>query len=326
MDLDKLFTITQYQSTRITIPIYRHSAPCSSSSHNHHHSAVSSSSSSLLHSTNNTTNDDTTSNNNENQLSFELYTSPAACTDYDLTGQILWPVSKLLAYYIASQVGQDALFSSSSGTNIVELGSGCGFASIVAAFVSPPNTEIIVTDGNELVLDLVQKNLTLNFPQENNNINKVSARQLIWGNYSQCHELLNSFRNNAGKVDHVITADVVQWPAVIEPLLHTVKFFLWYSCSKQACFILGIVNRANDTYRMFFDIATTLGFTFTKIHPKFFLKNGIIPTCCQETGHETEIYKLVLTNRKDEPILMNQNKKEDVMVGTNYENTLSLPC
>jgi|NOAtaT_6_FD_contig_51_1202599_length_851_multi_2_in_0_out_0_2 hypothetical protein len=30
---------------------------------------------------------------NENYLVFQLFCSPSACTDYDLTGQIVWPVS-----------------------------------------------------------------------------------------------------------------------------------------------------------------------------------------------------------------------------------------
>jgi hypothetical protein len=36
------------------------------------------------------------------KLSIELWHSPAACTDPDLTGQILWPVSRLLSYYLAN--------------------------------------------------------------------------------------------------------------------------------------------------------------------------------------------------------------------------------
>jgi hypothetical protein len=65
MDLDQLFTVTDYKTTTIRIP-------CGSLD----------------------------SNESENEqeyltkeLSIDLFNSQAASTDYDLTGQILWPVS-----------------------------------------------------------------------------------------------------------------------------------------------------------------------------------------------------------------------------------------
>jgi hypothetical protein len=64
--LDQLFTITDYQAATILIP-------CPSISTEEELDAKEEQSSS--------------------ELSIELFYSPAASTDYDLTGQIIWPVS-----------------------------------------------------------------------------------------------------------------------------------------------------------------------------------------------------------------------------------------
>jgi hypothetical protein len=66
MDLCQLFTITDYVATTICIPCH----PISTEE-----------------------DDDAKDEQSSNELSIELFYSPAASTDYDLTGQIIWPVS-----------------------------------------------------------------------------------------------------------------------------------------------------------------------------------------------------------------------------------------
>lgn len=51
--------------------------------------------------------------------------SDAASTDYDLTGQIVWPVSIFLAHFIASN---PHLYQHKT---LVELGAGCGLPGTV---------------------------------------------------------------------------------------------------------------------------------------------------------------------------------------------------
>lgn len=66
MDLDKLFTITDYKAATILIPC----PPISREEE-----------------------EDAKDEQSPNELSIKLFYSPAASTDYDLTGQIIWPVS-----------------------------------------------------------------------------------------------------------------------------------------------------------------------------------------------------------------------------------------
>jgi hypothetical protein len=66
MDLDQLFTITDYEAATILIP-----CPLIGTEEE----------------------DGAKDEQSSNELSIKLFYSPAASTDYDLTGQIIWPVS-----------------------------------------------------------------------------------------------------------------------------------------------------------------------------------------------------------------------------------------
>jgi hypothetical protein len=66
MDLEQLFTVTDYRSATLLIP-----CPPSTGTEEENEKYEQCS----------------------DELSIELFYSPAASTDYDLTGQILWPVS-----------------------------------------------------------------------------------------------------------------------------------------------------------------------------------------------------------------------------------------
>lgn len=278
MDLDLLFTNTEYKTTTVTIPCHASDDSC------------------------------------DHVLSIDIASSPSASTDYDLTGQILWPVSNLLGHYLASQVGQEQV----QNRRVVELGAGCGLPGLVASMYAE---KVILTDGNEIVLDLLQKNVDL--CQANNNQSCPIFPSLFkWGDRTQCHELLQSM----GHVDVVVAADVVQWPAVVEPLLHTIKALLWNSKAKEPSLLLGIVNRASSTYDLFFQLAKQLGFSCRQVMPEEYLKDGLVPASSQEHGgRKTEIHQIILTDRSQPPILL-EAQGEDVILGQGYENTCFLPC
>lgn len=279
MDLDLLFTNTEYRTTTVTIP-------CHASDDSSDHDDV---------------------------LSIDIASSPSASTDYDLTGQILWPVSNLLGHYLASQVGQEQV----QNRRVVELGAGCGLPGLVAARYAE---KVVLTDGNEIVMDLLRQNVDL--CQPNNLSCPISNSLFKWGDRSQCHELLQSM----GHVDVVVAADVVQWPAVIEPLLHTIKALLWNSKAKEPCLLLGVVNRASSTYDLFFQLAKQLGFSCRQVMPEEYLKDGQVPVSSQEHGgRKTEIHHIILTDRSQPPILL-ETEGEDVILGQGYENTCFLPC
>ena len=60
---------------------------------------------------------------------------------------------------------------------ILELGAGAGLSGLVAAKLSRDASSCILTDNNERVLDLLQSNIQLNFPNDCNYLNYIFASE-----------------------------------------------------------------------------------------------------------------------------------------------------
>lgn len=73
--------------------------------------------------------------------------------DYDLTGQTIWPAAQMLADYLADNI--ERLQNCSCAC---ELGAGLGLVGLFAAQACP----VIMTDHNEVVLRVMNKNAVLN--------------------------------------------------------------------------------------------------------------------------------------------------------------------
>ena len=360
MDLDQLFTNTDYITVSITLPCHRQSdsqtfmysrnewienehieAICDNNKSNNNRNNSNNNNYNNNNDRNNnddtsidivrmnTRNDETGVVSQENDhkspaedhvssMTVEVDCSQAASTDYDLTGQILWPVSVLLSHYITSNRGQDLL----KGRHVVELGAGCGLPGLVAAHFA---NRVLLTDGNDVVLDLLTRNankgrMIMSTSEYSGGV--VKAAKLQWGNRIHWMQVMDTMNGN---VDIVIAADVIQWPAVVEPFLHTVKAVLWDSRAKVPTLVLGIVNRAQTTYDLFFTLAKELGFSWAKVPAEAFLKDGVLPKSCQEFGgRSTEIFEVVLLDRSVYPIL--HSHTQNVTLGMTFENTPFLPC
>jgi len=251
-------------------------------------------------------------------IEVEFHASLAASTDFDLTGQILWPVSTLLSYFLASQKGQEII----SGKRIVELGSGVGLPGLVSAHFAK---NVVLTDGNDVVMELLQTNA--NFVHKDVNRAELHTVKFIWGDCESLEKVLNLIES----ADVVIAADVVQWPSVIEPLLNSVKALLWddgRKSDKKRIFLLGIVKRATSTSDQFFKFAADLGFEWEKIEMSDFLHDGVVPPCCKESGGRvSELFCLRLTDLTTQPFLFapKSENNSDTTLGKNYQNC-GLPC
>ena len=90
----------------------------------------------------------------------KFFASPAASTDYDLTGQVLWPGAKFLGFYLVSN---KHLFEDKI---ILEVGSGSGLCGLVCSQIAK---QTMLTDGNDIVMRLLEKN-----KQFGNNVEVVS--------------------------------------------------------------------------------------------------------------------------------------------------------
>ena len=197
---------------------------------------------------------------------------------------IFFALAVLLSHYIASLRGKRLV----ENRTVVELGAGCGLPGLVAARFAQ---QVLLTDGNEIVMDLLDRNTR--------NVVNARSMRLEWGT---AVSLPNDLDLDA--VDVVIAADVVQWPAEVEPLLQTVKALLGTSRCDRPTFALGIVNRAQNTYNQFFGLAQEMGFAWEKVPEQTFLPDGQVPACCQEFGGRvTEIFEVYLVDRP--PALQN---------------------
>ena len=75
-------------------------------------------------------------------------------------------------WYLENGLGREKIV----GSKVIELGSGVGFTSLVAKSLGAD--EVVVTDGNEQVLDLAEKNIKLNFPKSDPS--KLRIARLRW--------------------------------------------------------------------------------------------------------------------------------------------------
>jgi len=177
------------------------------------------------------------------ELQLQLFAlHSASSTDHDLTGQIVWPAAELLASFL---VKHRHIFDGVS--SVVELGSGAGLSGLVAAKLCGEGGHVVLTDNNQLVLELLQRNIHVNFP------NQIPAHQIECCELSWGLEDTAKFVSVHGKFDLILGADVVFWLSAVPLLFETVHYFL--SQQPSAKFVLSYVNRCELTTKLLFDTA-----------------------------------------------------------------------
>lgn len=151
---------------------------------------------------------------------------PAASTADDLTGQILWPVARATAAFVAAEGARGAL---PRGGAALELGAGCGIVALVASrFVS----SVWLTDGEDEILPLMERNLAHAAPGC-----AAHAAVLRWGDAGDAAALAAAAGRARWPV--LLGADVVYWPQGIDPLCATVAALL----AADGVFYLGYNDR-----------------------------------------------------------------------------------
>jgi len=155
---------------------------------------------------------------NQDTFVVEAYSLKAAKTDFDLTGQILWPGTEILCAFLVSPYGQSLI----RGRSCVELGSGAGVVGLLAAQFA---CRVIFTDHNEIVLDLLRKNIghtqaasaatspMTSFGPSVSNC-QMSAEKLDWGSSISASWLDN--------VEVILGSDIVYSASSVIALLTTV--------------------------------------------------------------------------------------------------------
>jgi predicted nicotinamide N-methyase len=74
----------------------------------------------------------------------------ASSTDFDLTGQLIWPGAELLNNYLVQN------FHILQGLSVIELGSGVGLTGLLCAHYCH---HVVMTDHNATILKVMQRNV-----------------------------------------------------------------------------------------------------------------------------------------------------------------------
>lgn len=228
-------------------------------------------------------------------------------TAYDLTGQIVWPASRILAWYITlhRQKFQEK--------KVVELGAGCGLGGFV---VSQFAHSVSITDGNDVVLRLLQRN------QEHLNLSNTKIDKLLWGVRSEIDRVYadGDFPNC------IVGADIILWPNVLHSLLLTIRWLLLLSHvnsnninnSNVQC-VVSYVHRANTTWTLLLELVDTMGMDIMVVPSETF-----IPP--EETSLRVVDARILLLSLREETVMQKDallEREEDV---EKLQARTALPC
>ncbi|CAH1775980.1 unnamed protein product [Owenia fusiformis] len=184
-----------------------------------------------------------------NNTSLEIWAlHSASSTDFDLTGQIVWPACRVLALYLSHHPGLIG------DRKTLELGAGVGVAGLMAAKFSTNPNNVILTDHNEKVLDVLQKNIDVNFDSAQEKA--PLCAMLEWGSDADI------FKNKYGTFEVILGADVIFWPDAIPLLFQTVGKLLK---KKGGVFLLSYINRNNIYSQLLKTEARSSGLDYLEI-------------------------------------------------------------
>jgi predicted nicotinamide N-methyase len=181
------------------------------------------------------------------QHSQQVYILKAASTDFDLTGQVLWPAATYLAQYLSDH---SALLES---TEVLEVGAGAGLTGLLCAQMG---ARVVLSDYHPTVLSLLRKNAPLAK-------GSVSVVALDWSSADCLADLEGQEASTAYSL--IIGSDVVFWPAMIPFLFKTVRLLL----RPDGRFVLGYTQRSELASRLMFEAAALEGF-----HSQLLAENG----------------------------------------------------
>ncbi|XP_077218114.1 putative methyltransferase family protein [Tasmannia lanceolata] len=126
----------------------------------------------------------------------ELFCLQSASTDYDLTGQLVWPGAMLMNNYLLKNA--DML----QGCSVIELGSGVGITGILCGKFC---RDVVLTDHSEEVLKILNRNIELHVSSGTPGHAGLVAEKLEWGNADHVGQIL---RRYPGGFDLVLGADI----------------------------------------------------------------------------------------------------------------------
>ncbi|XP_038992867.1 protein N-lysine methyltransferase METTL21A-like [Hibiscus syriacus] len=183
-----------------------------------------------------------------------LYCLQSASTDFDLTGQLVWPGAMLLNDFLSKN---DELLQ---GCSMIELGSGVGITGMLCSRFC---RQILLTDHNDEVLKILRRNIQLNASAENPGFcAALEAEKLEWGNSDQITRILHRY---PGGFDLILGADICFQQSSVPLLFDTVEQLLKNRGRGHCKFILAYVSRAKMMDLMVIAEATRHGMLINEV-------------------------------------------------------------
>lgn len=181
----------------------------------------------------------------------QLLCLQSASTDFDLTGQLVWPGAMLMNNYISKNSDRF------HGCSIIELGSGVGVTGILCSKFC---REVLLTDHNDEVLKILKKNVDVHATSES--ISKCSAEKLEWGSEDHISQIS---KQHAEGFDLVLGADICFQQYSIPLLFDTVAKLFRLREVNGCKFILAYVSRSKSMDTLVMDEAVRHGMQVSEI-------------------------------------------------------------
>lgn len=125
-----------------------------------------------------------------------------------------WEAALHLAWYLSTQ--QPELVR---GKNVLELGAGTGFLSLLCARYLEASS-VIATDGLGPVCETLQANVDLNREENLQGARAPEVLQLDWTDDPGIEQLLKDTKASGKRFDLIIGADITYHPDILGPLAH----------------------------------------------------------------------------------------------------------
>jgi predicted nicotinamide N-methyase len=216
-------------------------------------------------------------------LAVTLDVLEAASTDFDLTGQIVWSVSVLLAQYVAFTARAEVLAAAA----VLELGAGCGLAGLAAAALGC--AEVLLTDNEPEVLQLLARSAA-RYPA-------ARVLDLNWGDDGSHAALAAAVGGHAGgshpqqqqqrRYSVLLGADVIFWSHAVPLLFDSVARLL----APGGVFLLAFTNRRNGLQAAAEAAARGVGLAWEEVDPRACLPDPAPPVFTQQL-HLVTLYRM----------------------------------
>ncbi|BBM99218.1 hypothetical protein MPTK1_1g19660 [Marchantia polymorpha subsp. ruderalis] len=162
--------------------------------------------------------------------SIELYCLQSSLTDYDLTGQLVWPGAELLAEYLLQRRSQ------MKGLSVIELGAGLGLTGLLCARLCE---HVVITDYNDTILKVMQMNVDHQVSTGALPVSSAEVQKLDWSVDEHLDSILEKHPQG---FDLVMGADICYQRSYVPLLFRTIRRLLNQQKPGSAA-LLGYVSR-----------------------------------------------------------------------------------